>query len=233
MPVRTLTLVSFLVLAAAEVLADTCSSASFSALRPPRYPASALADQAAGEVKVSVFVETDGTARNVTVIESSGRADFDAAAIESVKMWRFEPKACDGVKQASTVIVPVTFTHVTPAEVREVARDEEPMEFSGYAEGEEYLQNKPGVSKQISPSGFVSYTLPHSTRSWKLIDLSPAPARFILRTRMERRGETLRELFAIVCEGPDDWCANVQVDQLKLMQEHPMPLPPTNFGEVR
>ena len=40
---------------------------------------------------VRVLVGTDGTPASVTVRATSGHGDFDDAAVQAVKKWRFSP----------------------------------------------------------------------------------------------------------------------------------------------
>jgi protein TonB len=58
---------------------------------PPQYPARALRRHEEGDVKLKILVEPDGTAGQVTVIDSSGYSDLDDAAVETVKNWHFKP----------------------------------------------------------------------------------------------------------------------------------------------
>ncbi len=57
----------------------------------PRYPGSARRAGREGIVTVRVLVGADGNAASVTVRQSSGREDFDDAAVQAVKKWRFSP----------------------------------------------------------------------------------------------------------------------------------------------
>ena len=57
----------------------------------PRYPGSARRAGREGVVTVRVLVGADGNAASVTVRQRSGREDFDDAAVQAVKKWRFSP----------------------------------------------------------------------------------------------------------------------------------------------
>ncbi len=57
----------------------------------PRWPKGHYGEWAS--VLLSVVVETDGKASNAVVAESGG-ADFDAAALQEIRKWRFRPAMC-------------------------------------------------------------------------------------------------------------------------------------------
>jgi protein TonB len=57
----------------------------------PGYPGGARRAGREGIVTVRVLVGTDGTPISVTVRVTSGHEDFDDAAVQAVKKWRFSP----------------------------------------------------------------------------------------------------------------------------------------------
>lgn len=61
-----------------------------------RYPESELAEGKAATVVLQLAVAADGTVSEAAVVTSAG-AEFDAAAIEAVKEFRFSPAEFDGV----------------------------------------------------------------------------------------------------------------------------------------
>ena len=77
---------------------------------PPPYPEEANRKKQEGKVLVSVQVETNGRPNSVTLISSSGFPLLDAAALEAVRKWTFEPANVGGLPVASRVEVPVVFT---------------------------------------------------------------------------------------------------------------------------
>jgi iron complex outermembrane receptor protein len=89
-------------------------------IRPPSverkvdavYPASALASGKSMSVVVRVTVETDGSVTNPEVVQS-GEPDFDAAAIEAIRQWKFRPALRGDTPVASRIRVPFLF--VPPA----------------------------------------------------------------------------------------------------------------------
>jgi len=63
----------------------------------PRYPAEARREHVWGEVTLEAQVLKDGSVSEVKVVKcTSPRHGFEAAAIEAVKQWRYEPGTCDG-----------------------------------------------------------------------------------------------------------------------------------------
>lgn len=76
---------------------------------PPEYPPVARRRGEAGTVLLSVWVEADGRAGEVSVRQGSGSARLDRAALEAVRRWRFVPAKNGGVALASRIEVPIIF----------------------------------------------------------------------------------------------------------------------------
>lgn len=57
----------------------------------PQYPEEARRAGAEGTVAVRIEVKETGQPGDIAVVRSSGRASFDAAAVEAVRSWRFVP----------------------------------------------------------------------------------------------------------------------------------------------
>ena len=62
----------------------------------PDYPEKARAERRTGGVHVGVHLDKTGRVCYATVIESSGHADLDAAAVEAIRGWRWLPAQRDG-----------------------------------------------------------------------------------------------------------------------------------------
>lgn len=75
----------------------------------PDYPPMALERHWEGTVLLNVHVLANGTAREVTVITSSGHESLDTAALEAVADWRFVPAHRAGQAIDAWVHVPVVF----------------------------------------------------------------------------------------------------------------------------
>lgn len=76
---------------------------------PPAYPPAALRARRQGTVIVRVEVSAEGRALDVRLCSGSGFADLDAAALQAVRRWRFEPARLAGAPVPSRVDVPVAF----------------------------------------------------------------------------------------------------------------------------
>lgn len=76
---------------------------------PPTYPTSSLRVREQGRVLVSVLVSEQGLVEEANVKETSGSARLDAAALASVRAWRFVPAKRSGVAIAARVNIPVKF----------------------------------------------------------------------------------------------------------------------------
>lgn len=76
----------------------------------PDYPAEAKRLGLQGDVLLQVTVSPEGRPTDVAVLESSGWALLDDAAIETVRRWRFDPaRAPTGPARSAKVEVPLTF----------------------------------------------------------------------------------------------------------------------------
>jgi protein TonB len=72
----------------------------------PEYPERARDLGLEGAVRVEVEILADATVGRVRVVQSSGVAAFDEAAVEAVRAWRFAAATLDGVAFASTIALP-------------------------------------------------------------------------------------------------------------------------------
>ncbi len=63
---------------------------------PPKYPRDAAEGKVEGSVHMQFTVDAQGRVQDVSVISSEPENVFDAAAVASVKEWRFNPALQDG-----------------------------------------------------------------------------------------------------------------------------------------
>ncbi|SFI28859.1 protein TonB [Nitrosomonas sp. Nm34] len=61
-----------------------------------KYPPTAKKNGIKGYVVLSVLVETDGSVNQVQVLESNPSGIFDAAALQGIRSWQFEPAKYKG-----------------------------------------------------------------------------------------------------------------------------------------
>ena len=71
----------------------------------PKYPSSAARVGREGWVKVSMVVDTDGTVKDVVVLDSMGGKGFEREALKAVQSWQYSPAEINGekIEQCSTV----------------------------------------------------------------------------------------------------------------------------------
>lgn len=82
----------------------------FTAQNPaPTYPMQARRRRLEGKVVLSVQVDAQGQPQVVNVQRSSGHDALDAAAVEAVRRWRFEPASRNGQAESSWKTLPVDF----------------------------------------------------------------------------------------------------------------------------
>jgi protein TonB len=63
---------------------------------PPTFPARARSLDQSGSVTLSFVVDVDGSVQDVSVVASTPPGVFDAAAVDAVEDWRFEPGRHEG-----------------------------------------------------------------------------------------------------------------------------------------
>ena len=86
------------------------------AAQPPKYPKAAAENRVEGRVMLIVDIAADGSVTGATVDRSAGDASLDAAALEAVRQWRFQPALKDGKAVAGKVRVPIDFAMDEPEE---------------------------------------------------------------------------------------------------------------------
>lgn len=77
--------------------------------RPPAYPEEARARGLEGCVLLLVAIDAEGRVNSVRVLESSGHALLDDAAVAAVRRWRFEPARRGDEAVASEATLPIRF----------------------------------------------------------------------------------------------------------------------------
>ncbi|HEX5306812.1 MAG TPA: TonB family protein, partial [Dyella sp.] len=82
---------------------------------PPHYPEEAVRQHHEGTVLIELTIGIDGVPHDLTVAQSSGFAELDAAALEAAREWRFRALRSDGATTTATTRVPVRFHLETPA----------------------------------------------------------------------------------------------------------------------
>lgn len=75
---------------------------------PPVVPEAARIAGAFGTVAVYAVVGADGEPRRLQVVHSVNR-NLDAAAVQTVRKWKYRPQSCDGQPVESEVVVNVPF----------------------------------------------------------------------------------------------------------------------------
>lgn len=83
--------------------------ARIAATMPPAYPAAAKKQGISGNVVLLVEVDAQGKPTHVAIEQSSPAGVFDAAALDAVRQWRFEPALRQGQPVAGRVRVPLGF----------------------------------------------------------------------------------------------------------------------------
>jgi len=75
----------------------------------PTYPFSARKRGIEGRVTLKVVVDQTGGVTSLSVLNSSGHAGLDDAAVEAVRHWRFVPARRRGEAASGEAIVPIDF----------------------------------------------------------------------------------------------------------------------------
>lgn len=81
----------------------------FTANRPPTYPAEAIRRRLEGTVLLRLHVAATGRVERVDIVETSGHAILDGAAVEAIGNWRGRPAHRAGQSVATVELLPVRF----------------------------------------------------------------------------------------------------------------------------
>ncbi len=81
----------------------------FTSARPPVFPSEARRHGWRGVVLLMITVDELGAVKSVDVVETSGHATLDAAAVRAVRTWRGRPATRDGVPYESRWKKPIRF----------------------------------------------------------------------------------------------------------------------------
>lgn len=233
-----------------------CSHASYEALRPPKYPPAAAAAHVQGRVLVSIVVHADGHATDAFVRKSSGNDELDLAAIDAVSAWHYKPRICNGKGVAEEVWVPIEFSldesrleasgdaggrGSTGYRKRgyAVERDEEPMPAQTARATLQLLQQNPDVEKmpERAPDAITTMRMYMQRRAGEVYEVLESTeggwsvanggSTFVLRMRYAGRGATDTLLYAVVCDGPKEWCERTERREVDLLARNPPPpMPP-------
>lgn len=75
----------------------------------PPYPALAFQMRIEGTVRLKALVLPDGSCAEVLLAQSSGNAELDRSALNTVAQWKFTPAKSQGKDVAQWVSIPITF----------------------------------------------------------------------------------------------------------------------------
>jgi len=80
---------------------------------PFKYPPELYAQKVQGNVTLRIHIDTSGTVQpeSTTVVESSGYAALDSAAVSGSRVLHFKPAIAKGAPLAISVLFPVYFRH--------------------------------------------------------------------------------------------------------------------------
>lgn len=95
---------------------------TYRAMQPPTYPASAAAAGIEGVVYVAATIGTSGEVEEAHVdhVDPQASAVLGGAALEAVRMWRFNPaRGSNGLPVSSDIVTPIRFVLHTDAEEAE------------------------------------------------------------------------------------------------------------------
>ena len=99
-----------LIISSSGSFTEAATSAKILQQSSPRYPDAERAEKHEGRSVVSVNILTDGSAGSAVITKSSGWPLLDAAAIDTVKAWKYAPALNDlGEPIESTKYFAVTF----------------------------------------------------------------------------------------------------------------------------
>ena len=110
---RVIAFVSASLLACGEQSEDASTSDPMLLTRelPFVYPAALYAAKVEGDVALRLYIESLGLVvqESTSVVEPSGHAEFDSAAVAGATYLEFQPARNEGARVGNTVVLPVKF----------------------------------------------------------------------------------------------------------------------------
>lgn len=110
---RAIAIVSASLLACGEQSEDASTSDPMLLTRelPFVYPPALYAAKVEGDVALRLYIDSLGLVvqESTTVVEPSGHAEFDSAAVVGAPYLEFQPARNDGARIGKTVVLPVKF----------------------------------------------------------------------------------------------------------------------------
>ncbi|TLY50296.1 MAG: energy transducer TonB [Gammaproteobacteria bacterium] len=207
---------------------DLCTPATYSKMKPPRYPPEAVKDRATGKTILRLTIGADGVPRDISVDTSSGNVYLDQAAMESASDWRFEPERCGGKARATLALLPVDFS-LTNLEAGvtsvDTAADDEPMEYQSIKDEEAYLKKRSDLEQSTRPLVHL-FMQKNELRFWSLFESPDGRLKAVMRVRGVLQVNKLHQFYSYLCEGPRDWCVGLKTNQIETLRNNPMPPPP-------
>lgn len=94
---------------ATEALTEPTFEAAYLRNKPPAYPHRARKLRQQGTVELRVRVSAEGAPVELAVLQSSGVALLDKAALSAVRQWRFVPAKRGSTAMEAWVVVPIHF----------------------------------------------------------------------------------------------------------------------------
>ena len=84
---------------------------SYSKLKPPRFPQSALRHRAQADLLAKVSVGADGKATAIEIVGASeDNEEFEQSVRDAINGWRFKNETLNGEPVAGTINVPIRFS---------------------------------------------------------------------------------------------------------------------------
>ncbi|PIP80786.1 MAG: energy transducer TonB [Gammaproteobacteria bacterium CG22_combo_CG10-13_8_21_14_all_40_8] len=75
----------------------------------PQYPRQALMDGTEGFVRLKFIVQSDGSPRDVVIVNSNPKRLFDKSALRAIYKWKFRPRKVDGVNVEQSMFYTMVF----------------------------------------------------------------------------------------------------------------------------
>lgn len=194
---------------------------------PPRYPSELEAEKAQGETVVRLLVGADGRVQKTMLETSSGHALMDDAAVAAMTGWEFEPRRCDGKAEASWALMPFRFDGSVPRRPAETVPDPTPLEFDSFAAGVSYLDGRAGTARIPVRQAVTVYLSRDEGLAWMVVAYpAPLDRRLILRWRSDGSTMPPLQLYRLLCDGPQPWCAQWLAKEQADRRQNPLPPPP-------
>jgi TonB family protein len=160
----------------------------------PVWPQDALAEGRTGEVLLDVDVSETGEVQDARVVKSAG-AEFDTAALDAIRQFRFDPAEVDGKPTAVTIQYRFAFVlRAPPAQASPEVEADKPVDLRGVVLQRGNREPVAGALVDVGEGAFSAVT--DAQGRFAIAGIPPGEVKVVVVATAYRRFETTETITA-------------------------------------